>query len=412
MAAVIETQCCIAGGGPAGMMLGFLLARAGVEVVVLEKHADFLRDFRGDTIHPSTLSVMDDLGLLQEFLQLPHQRVERLTANVYGEAVTIADFTHLKASCPFLVMMPQWDFLDFLARKGRANPRFHLHMGTRATGVIERDGAVVGVRADQDGQMLDIRCDLAVAADGRHTTLRESAGLANEELGAPIDVLWFRLTRDPSNGNAQTGGYIRRNLFLVAINRDSYWQCAYVIPKGSLDKLRAAGLDALKANVRECAPFLNDAVDELRAWEDLKLLTVQVSRLRRWYRDGLLCIGDAAHAMSPVGGVGINLAIQDAVATANLLADALREGRLQAADLEAVQNRREWPTNVTQRMQIAVQNEVLAPVLAGRPDEPDNPPSMPLALRLMQRLPALSRIPARVVGMGVRPERVSSRPYP
>jgi len=406
----LSTQCCIAGGGPAGMMLGFLLARAGVDVMVLEKHADFLRDFRGDTIHPSTLAVMDDLGLLKEFLQLPHQRVSRLSANVYGHPVTIADFTHLDAVCPFLVMMPQWDFLDFLAGRGRAFPNFHLRMGTRATGLIEREGVVIGVRAEAGGDAVEIRCDLAVAADGRHTTLRESAGLAVEEAGAPIDVLWFRLARDPAREDAQTGGYIRPGLFLVAINRDTYWQCGYVIPKGSLERLRTAGLDALKADVRECAPFLGEALAELRSWDDLKLLTVQVNRLLRWHREGLLCIGDAAHAMSPVGGVGINLAIQDAVAAGNLLADALREKRLQTTDLEAVQRRRDWPTRVTQRLQIAVQNEMLAPVLAARQaGDLHKTRSLPFALQLVRRLPMLSRIPARVVGMGVRPERVRQR---
>jgi len=406
----LSTQCCIAGGGPAGMMLGFLLARAGVDVMVLEKHVDFLRDFRGDTIHPSTLAVMDDLGLLEEFLGLPHQRVDSLSANVYGQSVTIADFTHLKAVCPYLVLMPQWDFLDFLAERGRAFPNFHLLMGTRATGLIEQDGVIVGVRAESGSDAFEISCDLAVAADGRHTTLRESAGLAVEEAGAPIDVLWFRLTRDPSREDAQTGGYIRPGLFLVAINRDTYWQCGYVIPKGSLERLRAAGLDALKDHIHECVPVLGDALGELRDWDDLKLLTVQVNRLLRWYREGLLCIGDAAHAMSPVGGVGINLAIQDAVATGNLLGDALREKRLQTSHLEAVQRRREWPTRVTQRLQIAVQNEILAPVLAARRDgDPPKPQSLPLALQLVRRLPMLSRIPARVVGMGVRPERVRQR---
>jgi 2-polyprenyl-6-methoxyphenol hydroxylase-like FAD-dependent oxidoreductase len=410
MSQSLSTQCCIAGGGPAGMMLGFLLAREGIDVLVLEKHIDFLRDFRGDTIHPSTLTVMDDLGLLEEFLALPHQRVSRLSANVYGEVVTIADFTHLGTVCPYLVMMPQWDFLDFLARNGQAHSTFRLRMGTRATGLIERDGAIVGVRAECDGEPVEIACSLAVAADGRHTTLRESAGLPLEDAGAPIDVLWFRLTRDPSKEDAQTGGYIRPGLFLVAINRDAYWQCAYVIPKGSLQNLRAAGLDALKANVRQCAPFLGAALDELRDWDDLKLLTVQVNRLLRWHRDGLLCIGDAAHAMSPVGGVGINLAIQDAVAAANLLAAPLREGRLRTEDLAAVQRRRDWPTRVTQRMQIAVQNEVLAPVLAAqREPVATAPQSLPLALQLMRRLPMLSRIPARMVGVGVRPERVRNR---
>ena len=394
------------------MMLGLLLARAGIDVVVLEKHGDFLRDFRGDTIHPSTLTVMDDLGLLDEFLQLPHQKVERLSGTFYGQSVTIADFTHVRAARPYLVLIPQWDFLDFLARKARAYPSFHLQMNTRAAAVIERDGAVVGLRAESADASFDIGCDLAIGADGRDSTIRQSAGLVSENLGAPIDVLWFRLPRDPRSDGDQTGGYIRRGLFLVTINRDSYWQCAYVIAKGSLGVLREKGLDALKSNIAAAAPFLADSLAELRSWDDLKLLTVQVDRLPRWYRQGLLCIGDAAHAMSPVGGVGINLAIQDAVAAANILADPLAEGRLAAADLAALQRRREWPTRVTQRIQIAVQNEILAPVLspaASRGGAAGEHLPLPLPLRLMERLPFLTRIPARVVGVGVRPERVRSR---
>jgi 2-polyprenyl-6-methoxyphenol hydroxylase-like FAD-dependent oxidoreductase len=286
-------------------------------------------------------------------------------------------------------------------------------MGAQATGVVEQDQVVVGVRAQIEGRTTDIACDLAVAADGRHTTLRQSAGLASADLGVPMDVLWFRLSRDPSGDGAQTGGYIRPGLFLVAINRDSYWQCGYVIAKGSLERLRLAGLETLKRNVAACAPFLEDSLAELKDWEDLKLLTVQVSRMPCWHRQGLLCIGDAAHAMSPVGGVGINLAIQDAVAAANLLSEPLRAGRLRPEHLAAVQKRRDWPTRVTQRMQIAVQNEILAPVLADRPEGPVVPPaSLPIPLRLLRRLPMLSRIPARLVGMGVRPERVRSRAEP
>jgi 2-polyprenyl-6-methoxyphenol hydroxylase-like FAD-dependent oxidoreductase len=314
--------------------------------------------------------------------------------------------------------MPQWDFLDFVARKGRAYPNFHLYMGTRAAAVIERDGVVVGVRTDTKAAApgaasAEIRCNLVVAADGRDSTIRESAGLASDNLGAPMDVLWFRLARDATRENAQTGGYIRRGLFLVAINRDTYWQCGYVIAKGTLEALRAAGLDALKAKIIEVAPFLKESLVEIRDWNDLKLLTVQVNRMPRWYRDGLLCIGDAAHAMSPVGGVGINLAIQDAVAAANLLADGLREERALSEPLAALQRRRDWPTRVTQRMQIAVQNEVLAPVLAGQAASGRAAAGrLPLPLQLLRRLPMLSRIPARLVGVGVRPERVRSRAVP
>jgi len=404
----LQTQCCIAGGGPAGLVLGYLLARAGVQVIVLEKHTDFLRDFRGDTIHPSTLTVLNDLGLLEAFLELPHQEVRELVGDVYGESVPIADFSHIDSPRPFMVLIPQWDFLDFIADQARKLPNFSLRMGAKALGVIEEGGAVVGVNVQTVDGGFAIRADLVVAADGRHTTLRESAGLESIDLGAPIDVLWFSVPRDPANDGSQTGGSIRPGALLVTLNRDDYWQCAYVIPKGSLDALQARGIEAFRARVAEIAPFLTHAVGTLKSWEQVKLLSVQISRMPRWWRDGLLCIGDAAHAMSPVGGVGINLAIQDAVAASNLLADALRESRVTSDDLAAVQARRDWPARVTQRAQVAIQNEVLAPVLAGTAA----PSSLPLPLRLLQRLPMLRRLPARLVGIGVRPERVETSPHP
>jgi len=399
------TQCCIAGGGPAGLVLGYLLARAGVRVTVLEKHDDFLRDFRGDTIHPSTLTVLDDLGLLDEFLQLPHQEITELTGEIFGQLVTIADFRHVPAARQFLVLVPQWDFLAFLARKARASPHFALRMGCKAMDVIEEGGRIVGVRVQEKERSGEIRADLVVGADGRHATLRESAGLATVDTGAPIDVLWFRLPRDAARHPARTGGVIQPGAMLVALNRDSYWQCAFVIPKGSLEPLQAQGIAAFRARIAHTAPFLSDVVDTLRGWDDVKLLSVQVNHMPRWCREGLLCIGDAAHAMSPVGGVGINLAVQDAVAAANLLARPLREGRLKIEDLQAVQCRREWPARVTQRAQVAIQNSVLSPLLV-RSDAPASPP---LAVRLLQRLPLLRRIPARLVGIGVRPERVRLR---
>ncbi|HEY4068968.1 MAG TPA: FAD-dependent oxidoreductase [Burkholderiaceae bacterium] len=403
-----RTGCCIAGGGPAGLMLGFLLARAGVRVVVLEKHRDFLRDFRGDTIHPSTLTVLDDLGLLDAFLALPHQEVTELSADVFGQPVTIADFRHIGAPRPFMVLVPQWDFLDFIAAQARRLPNFSLRVGAKALGVIEADGRVTGVEVQTDAGTQSIHADLVVAADGRHTTLREAAGLASEDLGAPIDVLWFRVARDPAHDRSQTGGYMRSGAMLVTLNRDTYWQCAYVIPKGSFETLQAAGIAEFRERVAAIAPFLAHALTALAGWDEVKLLSVQVSRMPRWYRDGLLCIGDAAHAMSPVGGVGINLAVQDAVAASNLLADALRERRLTTSDLAAVQRRRAWPARVTQAAQIAVHNEVLTPILAGAPA----PTTLPLPLRLLQRLPLLRRLPARLVGIGVRPERVRTVPQP
>lgn len=395
------TQCCIAGGGPAGLVLGYLLARAGVRVTVLEKHDDFLRDFRGDTIHPSTLTTLDDLGLLEDFLRLPHQEITELTAQVYGEQVTIADFRHLPSARQFLVLVPQWDFLDFIADRARELPGFELRMGAKATRVLEQVGRVVGVRGEGKEGPFTIRADLVVAADGRHSTLRGSAGLPATDVGAPIDVLWFHLPRTSRHPDG-TGAVIGPGAMLVTLNRDSYWQCAYVIPKGSLEHLHEEGLDGFRARVVGTAPFLTDVVASLDRWDDVKLLTVQINYLQQWSRPGLLCIGDAAHAMSPVGGVGINLAIQDAVATANLLAQPLRENRVEPQDLQAVQRRRLWPARVTQRAQVAIQDEVLSPLLA-RGDAPVRPPAV---VRLFQRLPLLRRLPARMVGIGVRPERV------
>ena len=398
----LSAQCCIAGGGPAGLMLGFLLARAGVDVVVLEKHKDFLRDFRGDTIHPSTLTVLQDIGLLEEFLRLPHDEVRELTGDVYGEIVTIADFTHLPAPRPFLVLVPQWDFLDFIADHARELPNFRLLMETKAERVIVEGDRVVGIEASSNLGALRITADLVVATDGRHTTIRESAGLHSDDVGAPIDVLWFRLPRDAQRHPSRTGGILRPGAMLVMLDRGSYWQCAFVIPKGSLEKLQAEGLERFRERIVAIAPFLAPEAGAIASWDDVKLLSVQITDLPRWWRDGLLCIGDAAHAMSPVGGVGINLAIQDAVAAANLLAAPLRERRVTPADLERVQKRRQWPARVTQRAQVAIQNEVLSPLLA-RTDAPTQPPA---AVRLLERFPLLRRLPARLVGIGVRPERV------
>ncbi len=405
----LQTRCCIAGGGPAGMMLGLLLARAGVDVIVLEKHADFLRDFRGDTIHPSTLDVIDELGYLERFLQLPHQQVNRILGHVAGKAIHVADFQHVPTHCRFIAMMPQWDFLNFLAAEGARFPRFKLRMQADVTGLIESQGRVTGVVAATPQGPLEVNADLTIGADGRHSTVRDCAGLIVDELGAPIDVMWFRLAHQPGDPT-DSGGYFAPGYMFVMINRADYWQCGFVIPKGQAEALRAEGLPAFRAKIVEQAPFTAKAAEQLRDWDEVSLLTVRVDRLKQWYRPGLLCIGDAAHAMSPVGGVGINLAIQDAVATANLLALPLREQRVTPDDLKAVQARREWPTRVTQRVQVIVQNRVIANVLAGTGIGSGG--KLPLLLRLLERYPFMQRIPARLIGVGVRPEHVRSPAMP
>jgi len=400
----MHAQCVVAGGGPAGMMLGLLLARAGVRVLVLEKHADFLRNFRGDTIHPSTLEVIHELGLLDEFLKRPHQEVRQLTGRVAGESVTIADFTHLPTHCKFLALMPQWDFLDFVVEQARRYDTFELRMQTEVTALIEEGGRFVGVRVAAPTGERDIRADLVVGADGRRSVVRARAGLTVDDLGAPIDVLWLRLSRragDPS----QAFGYVEGGHVFVMFDRGDYWQCAFVIHKGGFDDLKQRGMDAFRETLASIVPSLRDRVGELRDWDDIKLLTVLVDRLRQWHRPGLLCIGDAAHAMSPIGGVGINLAIQDAVAAANILAGPLARGACSETDLARVQKRREWPTRVVQRVQVLAQERVIGPALSGK-----GPQQLPLALKLLRWFPMLRRIPARLVGVGLRPEHVNPSP--
>jgi 2-polyprenyl-6-methoxyphenol hydroxylase-like FAD-dependent oxidoreductase len=398
-----ETQVCVAGGGPAGMMLGLLLARAGVDVVVLEKHADFLRDFRGDTIHPSTLEVIGELGLLDRFLTLSHQKLDRVNAHIGGMTIPVADFTHLHTRCRFIAMLPQWDFLNFIAAEAARHPRFRLLMQAEATGLIGASGDITGVLAKTPDGPLEIHAEFVVGADGRHSTIRACAGLDVKTLGAPIDVLWFRLSRNPSDPE-ESGGYFGVGYMFVMINRGEYWQCGYVIPKGRVDAIHAEGLKMFRTRLVQQAPFLADAVSGLHSWDEASLLTVTVDRLAQWHRPGLLCIGDAAHAMSPVGGVGINLAIQDAVATANLLTEPLREWRLMPAHLKRVQQRRELPTRLTQGFQVMVQNRVIANVLAGTGIGSGG--ALPFPLRLLRRYPVLRRVPARLIGLGVRPEHV------
>lgn len=400
----MQARCCIAGGGPAGMMLGYLLARAGVDTVVLEKHADFLRDFRGDTVHPSTLEVMHELGLLEEFLERPHQKVREIGGQIGDQTVTIADFSHLPVRCGFIAMMPQWDFLDFLAQHGCKLPSFRLIMQAEVTGLIEEQQRTAGVRATTPDGPLEIRADLTVGADGRHSTVRACAGLEIEELGAPMDALWMRLSKHPGDPQ-QTGGRVDAGRILVMLDRGDYWQCAFVIPKGGYDALHAKGIESFRESIAAMAPFVRGRVAQLHDWDDVKLLTVAVNRLRRWHRPGLLCIGDAAHAMSPIAGVGINLAVQDAVAAANILVPAFSKGEITEQDLAAIQRRREFPTRMTQRMQLFLQNRVIRSVLGSRAR-----PALPWPVRLLQRWPYLRRFPARLVGMGFRPEHVKTAP--
>jgi len=397
----LAVRCCIVGGGPAGMMLGLLLARAGVDVIVLERHADFFRDFRGDTIHPSTLEVVHELGLLADFLTRPHQELRLLRGWVGDEMIPVADFSHLPTHCKFIALMPQWDFLDFLTQHARKYPNFRLRMQAEVIDLIEEGERVVGVRVHTPAGALEVRADLVIGADGRHSTVREKAGLQTLDLGAPMDVLWMRLSQRPGDPKESMGRFDPGHVF-VMIDRGDYWQCAFVIPKGGFDEVKRRGFDAFREEVARVAPFLRDRVSEIADWDHVKLLTVAVNRVREWCRPGLLCIGDAAHAMSPIGGIGINLAIQDAVAAGNILGERLQRGPVGVDQLRAVQRRRERPTRITQRAQVIIQNRIIGRVLTTQAGSF----SLPLPLRLLRAWPFLRRIPARLIGMGVQPEHV------
>lgn len=396
-----EVDCCIAGGGPAGMMLGLLLARQGVRVLVLEKHGDFLRDFRGDTVHPSTLQLLDELGLAEEFLALPHQRVRQLAVTTDDGTYVIADFGRLHGRYPFLAFVPQWDLLDFLADQARRYPHFQLQMDAEAVGLVRADGRVTGVRYRvRGGAEQEARARLTVASDGRNSDLRTDAGLRLREFGAPMDVLWFRLPKPPDWSGPSFGGAgrITRGRMLVRIDRGDYWQCAYLVPKGGYAALQATGFEQFRDAVGRLLP---DGVptDALHGWTDVRVLSVRVDRLTRWHQPGLLFIGDAAHAMSPIGGVGINLAVQDAAAAARLLGAALRNGVVPPRRLARVRRRRLLPTVVTQSVQRQVQTRMVSRVLAG-----DRPVTAPRVVRLIDRHPRLQGLPARAVGVGLLPE--------
>ena len=404
---VSEVDCCIAGGGPAGMMLGLLLARQGVEVMVLEKHGDFLRDFRGDTVHPSTLRLLDELGLADEFLELPHQKVTRLAVTTDDGTYAMADFGRLPGKFPFLAFVPQWDFLDFLADQARRYPTFQLRMNAEAVDLLREDGQVTGLRyRTRDGGEHEVTAQLTVAADGRNSALRERSGLRLREFGAPMDVLWFRLSKPAAGAGPSFGGAgrITRGRMLVRLDRGDYWQCAYLVRKGGYAALEAAGLESFRGDLARLLPA-DAPLEALRSWDDVRVLSVRVDRMTRWHQPGLLFIGDAAHAMSPIGGVGINLAVQDATAAARLLAGPLRGGGVPPRRLGRVRWRRLLPTVVTQLVQRQIQTRVLSRILAG-----DRPIATPRVVRLLDRHPVLQGLPARAIGVGVLPEHVGSGP--
>jgi 2-polyprenyl-6-methoxyphenol hydroxylase-like FAD-dependent oxidoreductase len=398
----LQTRCVIVGGGPAGMMAGYLLARAGLRVAVLEKHADFNRDFRGDTIHPSTLELMHELGLLDDFLKQPHQEVRELRAVVNGQVVPVADFRKLPTRCKFIAFMPQWDFLNFLSSHAKRFPTFQLHMETDVVELLMEDSRVIGVRAKTPQGNLEVHADLVIGADGRHSTIQTRAGLEQLQFGVPIDVLWMRMSKKDDDPE-QTFGFFQHGKLLVLIDRGDYWQAGFVIPKGQFDEIKERGLAQFQNDIVSFAGFLRDRVSELDDWSKIKLLTVQVNRLREWCCEGLLCIGDSAHAMSPAGGVGINLAIQDAVATANLLAEKLQRGPVHIGDLRTVQARREWPTRLLQGMQIFIHRRVVTGRMSG-----EKKSSLPFVFRLLKWFPILRQLPARFIGLGPRPEHIRS----
>ena len=396
----LVTRCCIAGGGPAGVMLGYLLARAGISVVVLEKWPDFFRDFRGDTIHPSTMQNLSELGLLDQFLKLPHQKTRRMVGHFGNEEVTIADFSYLSTPEPYIAFLPQWDFLNFIAGEAKRYPHFKLLMHTEAIHLIEEDGVVVGITAQGPDGPIEIRSDLVVGADGRHSIVRAQSGLKSVETGVPIDVLWFRLSARTSDPE-RSFGFVDDGKAMITLDRGDYWQCAFIIAKGQFEEIKAQGLEKFRMSIARLAPTLSSSVSELQNWEQVKFLEVKIDRLEKWHKPGLLMIGDAAHAMSPIGGVGINLAIQDAVAAANVLVPAFRAGVPTEEDCAKIQERRTMPTRRTQRLQVFLQDHFLTPYLKthGRP-------RLPWQLRLLQTIPLLRGIPAYFVGIGFQPEHV------
>lgn len=397
----LKVQCCVVGGGPAGMMLGYLLARAGIKTAVLEKHADFFRDFRGDTVHPSTLKVMQELGLLSDFLKVPHDEVSKLNALFGSTSIRLADLSRLDTVCRFIAFMPQWDFLNFIDAQGKRFANLSVRKSTEAVELIKDGERVTGVVAKTQNGSLHINADLVVACDGRHSLMREQAGMSVEDIGAPMDVLWFKVGK-PQGSNESVFARIQTGQMMVMLDRTTYWQCAYVIAKDGYEAVKAKGLDEFRNNIVKLAPGTREHIGDVKDWDDVKLLSVKIDRLTRWARPGFLCIGDAAHAMSPVGGVGVNLAVQDAVATANLLFDRFGAGGPSLADLDRVQERRLFPVKATQAIQVLVQNKLINRAISDKDFKP------PLAARIVGMVPFLQGLTARAIGIGVRPEHVHS----
>jgi len=397
----LKRQCCIVGGGPAGMMAGLLFARAGIDVIVLEKHADFFRDFRGDTIHPSTFQLIHELGMLNDFLKIPQQEIKQLGAMFNNHFLKLADFSHLPVAKPAIGLMPQWDFLSFLAEKAERYPNFHLMMEANFNDLVEENGKLRGIKANTPQGEIKINAPLIIGADGRHSDVRQKAGLKVITTGVPIDVLWFKLSKR-SGDPLQSLGHFHYGKIMVMLDRNDYWQCGYVISKGDLEKIKIQGLQTFGKALTEVVPFLKNRVHELKDWEQIKLLSVVIDHLKEWQREGLLCIGDAAHAMSPIGGVGINLALQDAVAAANILYKPLLEGKpMDASLLKKVQKRREFPTRLTQKLQVRIQKGIVSRRL-----EEKKVQKPPFLMRLLNKWPLLRRIPARLIGIGIRPEHI------